>query len=216
MLKNETFLANNGTAECRVCIRPLFNWQVRGICQFRNNGGYRPPIIGELFVSVNVSAGLREFPAVTEPTDGTDASGRVPRVFLTGEFCPSPVVINSVHASDTNMYDSVFGNGDHITLSFNQATNMANLPRMGITKNQLDNLLNFSCSLGSNYSALWLDSATLQIEMIDTRGNGLPRIGQFFVSTLARGNRRNFPPVCAQVCLQFLFHSGFVVILWQL
>jgi len=108
-------------------------------------------------------------------------------------------MIDMLVASDTKNYDSVFSAGDHITVVFNQPTNKGNLAQKVIQKPQVDNLFSFSCSLGSNYTASWIDSRTFQIEVLNTSGNGSPRIGQFFATTLANGNLRNFPPICSQV-----------------
>ena len=199
VLKNKTVLENNGTSSCKLCPRPLFNWQVKGVCQYVESAVAGPPLIDSFHVSVFISAGLREFPPVTEPTNGTDSSGRVPYAVLSGGFCQSPIFIDLLVASDTKSYDSVLSVGDFITIYFNEATNRGHLPQTGIKKSQIDNLLLFSCSIGSNYTASWIDLNTFQIEVLNISGNGGPRIGQFYVSTLASGDLRNFPSVCARV-----------------
>ena len=44
---------------------------------------------------------------------------------LSGDFGPSTVVITSVTASDPDTEDSVYSNGDTITIDFNEDTNRA-------------------------------------------------------------------------------------------
>ena len=201
VLANKITIENNGSVSCRYCPNPVFNWQVQGVCSYKSDNGINPPLIGSFSVSVFLSAGLREFPPVTEPTTGTDTSGKEPLAVLTGGFCPSPIEINMLVASDASNYDSVFSVGDHLTIIFNQDTNKGNLPQYGIQKSQIDYLFNFSCLLGANYSGVWLDSKTFQIKIEDVSGNGSPRIGQFYVTTRENGNLRNFPPVCGPVRL---------------
>jgi hypothetical protein len=200
ILPNQTFISNINTNSCKLCPRPVFAWQLGGTCQFRDNGGYDPPLLDIFTVSVKVAAGLREYPPLTEPSDGTDSTGLHPRAYLTGGFCPSPIAIDSLVASDAALYDSVFGAGDRITVTFNQATNMGGgNTSAALARAQVDVLFAFSCPLGRDYTGRWLDPRTFRIEIVDPAGNGVPRIGQFHVQTLAGGNIRNVPAVCAQV-----------------
>src|SRR5690606_4042508 len=79
--------------------------------------------------------------------------------------------------------DAVYGNGDTITVIFNQATN-----RPGgsfLTRNDLLTLFDFSQSLGADFSGAWTDASTLVITVVDASGATPPQIGVLVITAIS-------------------------------
>ena len=184
-------LTNNGTADCRLCPRPLFQWMKTGICQYVSDGGYAPPLLDVTLITVKQAADLREVPPLLKPSSGIDETGAYPPAYLSGGFAYSTVEMVSLVARDPDKGDSVYSAGDFIAVTFNQATNRANLPEQGVDKAQIDNLFKFSHSLGRDYTGYWPNSSTFIIDILDIEGNGHPTIDSFFVTTRVEGRLRD-------------------------
>ena len=106
--------------------------------------------------------------------------------------------VTSIVANDPTDRDSIYGNLDTITITFNQDTNRGhNLPLTGITRSQLDNLLEFSQKLGTDYTAAWDSVRELTIKIVDSTLSAPPSIGALWVSIRPEGNLRNVPAACA-------------------
>ena len=97
----------------------------------------------------------------------------------------------SLVARDPDKGDSIYSEGDLIAVTFNQATNRANLPEQAVSKAQIDRLFQFSHSLGADYSGHWPNSSTFIITVLDATGNGEPIMDSFFVTTLEEGRLRD-------------------------
>ena len=116
---------------------------------------------------------------------------------LTGDFgrLPAPVIRGAV-ADDPDDGDTVFGNEDTLTFTFDVDTNQT--PGTTLNKAGVDTLFNFgTVNLGTNYTGRWTDRRTLVITIVDATGAGsnAPTLGAATGSTftlLAAGNiRRN-------------------------
>jgi len=190
-------LVNAGSAQCPNCSDPIFNWQERGICDYLNDGGYRPPTIHDLFALVYLSALLREDPPINLPSDGTDETGQVPLPRLSGNFGPASINITSVVGEDPDNSDGVFSNGDKITITFNEDTDYARLPLGELRKDMVDSLFTFSTDLGPDYVGIWVSRQVFEITITDASFVVGPALGEFFVTVKKAGDLRNFPRTCA-------------------
>lgn len=170
-----------------------------GLCEFVDDGGYDPPTVGDLGITVYRSAELREVPSLLDVSTGIDNTGVVPPSRLDGGFGPSFIQILALIGSDPDSSDSVFSSGDTITVSFSEPTNQGFLPSTGITTSQIDNLLHFQASIGTEYEGAWLNSQTLRITVLNATGNGAPALDTFFVTTKKSGGLRNTPAISVAV-----------------
>lgn len=134
--------------------------------------------------------------SVTNLSPSTDYSFVVSAYNVNGTSTESPISnattldvgpkLISVVANDPDNGDTVFGNGDHITLTFDMDTNGPSVK----SKLDIDTLLLFSSSIGSNYNGSWLDSRTIQILITDASG-GSPIIGSTTCSVKSSGQLKN-------------------------
>lgn len=98
---------------------------------------------------------------------------------LTGSFGVSvPPTLLSWTAADLDNADPTYSAGDTLSLVFDMATNQggALLPTSG-GKAYVDTLLEFSDTLGLDYSAAWTDASTFVITVVDAAEAEPPRIG---------------------------------------
>jgi|GEM_PF-3812497 len=100
-------------------------------------------------------------------------------------FAVSPS-ITSLVASDPDDGDMRFGDGDRITLVFDMDTNTPAVT----SKTEVDALLTFSASLGTDYSGTWSDDSTLAITISNATG-GNPQVGLFTATVKAVGGLKN-------------------------
>lgn len=84
-----------------------------------------------------------------------------------GEFGPPNVAIARFYARDPDSGDSVFGQGDEIVIDFNIPTNQADLPSDVVTRVQLDNVFQFSMSIGKEYVGRWQTPSSLLITILN-------------------------------------------------
>jgi hypothetical protein len=187
-------LVNNGTAACRAC-NPIFQWMKTGICEYKSDGGYDPPLLDVTLITVKLAADLREVPPVLNPSTGIDETGVYPPAFLKGGFGYSRLEINSLVAFDPDKADSMYSNGDEIAVTFSEPTNRGNMPETGVTKEQIDGVFQFTHSLGNNYGGYWPNRSTLIILVTDSTGNTGPTVGNFYVTSKEDGKLRNFPAI---------------------
>lgn len=136
-----------------------------------------PPVIGELQITVRDGQIKAANPlslfstSVSPPLEGTFGTA------------PGPEIIDLI-AQDPFGSDAVFGADDTITVSFDVPTNGPDLfggPDT-LTQANLDTLLTFSSSLGSDYTGKWFDSQTLIITVGTPPAPPVPAIGGFSLS----------------------------------
>ncbi|MGH9910457.1 MAG: Ig-like domain-containing protein, partial [Nitrososphaerales archaeon] len=100
--------------------------------------------------------------------------------------------ITAIIADDPDSSDSVYSNGDTITVKFSRATNT---PFKGInnqlTKENLDAIFSFSQNLGEDYTGKWLTSSTLVITIVDSAGSAPPTIGGLALTVKESANLKN-------------------------
>ena len=188
-------LANKGTAECRLCPNPIFQWMLTGICVYASDGGYDPPLLDVTSISVKQSADLREVPPILNPSTGIDETGEYPPEYLSGGFGYSRLEMLSVTACDPDKGDAFYSNGDVITILFSEPTNRGNLPESGSTKSQIDAVFSFTQSLGKAYTGEWPNRSAFVITIVDATGNSEPTIDSFYITSKATGRLRDFPAV---------------------
>ena len=121
-----------------------------------------PPQVGGLQLIVKASGNLRN-------AGSTSLASTAVSPFLGGTFgtAPGPSFV-SVVADDPDGGDAVFGAGDTITVTFDEATNESFGPVL--TKANLDTLFTFSQDLGTDYTGLWSDPVTLVITIVNPLG----------------------------------------------
>jgi len=128
-----------------------------------------PPNIGELRVTAKSSGNIQ-----AETGSAASKSTSPP---LQGTFGDKvgPSII-SVTARDPFGDDAVVDEEDVILIKFSEPTNMApvNLEETLIDKSQLDALISFTHSIGTNYVGQWLDPTKFEIEITDETGNSIP------------------------------------------
>ena len=151
--------------------------------------GAGPPLPEIFTLELLASAGLRNFPV-------TSAAAGMLSPVLDGNFGPSPIRILSMVAADSLDLDNVYGVGDTLTITFSQDTNKAQLPDQ-LTKADIDLLLAFSQSLGTDYTGSWISNRVLVITARNVVGAGPPGIGSTRATVRAEAKLRNVPPVCA-------------------
>jgi hypothetical protein len=93
-------------------------------------------------------------------------------------------------ASDPDNLDSVYSNGDTLTIGFDIPTNMAGATGT-LTKQDVDALLQFSVSLGSDYTGSWSTNQVVVITIVDSTGNGAPQPGSLSGVVQASSGLRN-------------------------
>ena len=131
---------------------------------------------------------------------------------LRGDFGPCAMFILNITAFDALNYDSSLDDGDAIMVYFSEPVDKgcgrfynASTCQDGkyLDKAAVDSLLKFSHVLAANYSAVWLSSTKLQINLIDVTGSEA-QLGLLSIRILdnaqGEGNLpgiRNVPPVCS-------------------
>ena len=76
--------------------------------------------------------------------------------------------ISSAVWSDSDELDSILSDGDKLTITFNQDTDMAGFPTL--TRSELNIIFDFGGSLGTDYTGVWDDARTLVITIVDSTG----------------------------------------------
>ena len=142
--------------------------------------GWPPPV----YVFFNASANLRSVAGRSQFTREPTA--------LSGSFGTSlPPALISFVADDYDNLDPTFSPGDTLTATFDMLTNMGgealnsgevgspshNYPAYSGGKRYVDTLLDFSASLGLDYSGHWADASTLVVTCVDPTDAEPPRIG---------------------------------------
>lgn len=154
--------------------------------------------IGEFYLTMlpDQPHGLRNFPAASGPMEGVSP-------YLSGDFGPANVFIETFKASDPDNRDIVYGAGDRMVITFNRDTNLGwgvrgNLPlQQVVLKPDIDAVFEMSQTLGANYTGIWETRARFVITIVDATGASPPGIGSLRVKILRTGNLRNFPPSAA-------------------
>jgi hypothetical protein len=143
--------------------------------------GATPPAVGSLTLTVKASGNLKN-------AAGTSLASTARSPLLSGDFgTRAGPSITSLVAADPDGGDAVYGNGDTITVRFDEPTNQ---PAVA-TKANLDALFTFSQSLGDDYSGTWDNSRTLRITIIDSTTDSPPQIGVLQLTVKASGNLKN-------------------------
>ncbi|MGH9909271.1 MAG: beta strand repeat-containing protein, partial [Nitrososphaerales archaeon] len=97
--------------------------------------------------------------------------------------------ITQLAADDIDDSDPAFSNGDTITLVFSKSTNQPG--GTGVqSKLAVNNLFNFTHSLGTDYSGQWIDPSTFRITINNAAG-GNPQINVTTVTVKESANLRN-------------------------
>lgn len=151
-----------------------------------NVAGASPtPAVGGLTLQVKTGAHLK-----TSSGTSLDSSSTSPP--LIGSFGSSagPFITDVIADAPNNI--SGYSNGDTITVRFSEPTNM---PGGTSTQNKIfvDNLFDFSQSLGSDYSGKWVNPLIFKITIIDKTG-GNPTFGDsggLYLTLKASGNLKN-------------------------
>lgn len=102
---------------------------------------------------------------------------------LLGQIADGGLRIISVTADDPDDLDSVFGNGDTLTVLFRENTNQVVVS----TKVDIDAVFSFNQSPGADYTGAWSAPDTLVITVVDSTGSAPPTIGGL-VLTFQPGN----------------------------
>eukprot|EP00163_Fabomonas_tropica_P026558 TRINITY_DN4929_c0_g1_i1.p1 TRINITY_DN4929_c0_g1~~TRINITY_DN4929_c0_g1_i1.p1 ORF type:complete len:2752 (-),score=612.36 TRINITY_DN4929_c0_g1_i1:92-8347(-) len=136
-----------------------------------------PPTIGSTTISIAATGVTTADGSIGVTTSELLGSN----VILTGDWGQkaAPVLLSAV-ASDPDNADSIFSPGDVITLSFDGDTNTPSLANPGA-------VFTFSSSIGSNYSATWVEGSKrdIRITIIGTQGvTSAPVIASTSVSIL--------------------------------
>ena len=136
--------------------------------------GSGPPAIGAFTLSVKASAMLRNYPPQSAPCTAISP----PLVGNWGTITPKIVGFVAFGVN------GIYSKGCTLTITFFPPTNIANLPQTGLTKGQINSILYFSQSLGSDYSAVWLGNTVLQVTIQDPTGAAPPVRGVVTVACL--------------------------------
>jgi len=95
--------------------------------------------------------------------------------------------IKSVVADDPDDGDSVYSNGDTITVRFSEPTNQ---PAVA-TRVDLDNTFTFTQNIGDGYTGEWVNSMTVKITITDATTDQSPQIGVVRVIVKESANLKN-------------------------
>ncbi len=153
---------------------------------------------------------LRNIPRTSAPTAVISST-------LQGDFGPCEFSIINITAFDPSNFDSSLDDGDAIMIYFTEPTDKGcgrNYLDAScgngkyLNKTEVDNMLTFSNVVGANYSAVWINSMQLQINLLNVTGS-TAKIGPLTItiSDQARGDGlfpglRNIPPNCGPRTLQ--------------
>ncbi len=159
----------------------------------------------DTFGIITTVAGNGEFTFAGDGGLSTDASFFMPRdvyadetgnLYVADQFnhrirkvnapLPGPS-ISTITAADPDNSDTVFSDGDTITVVFAESTNQP----AGAIKTEIDNLFTFSQNLGVNYTGAWPNSSSLVITIVDSSGATPPAIGQLTITVKSGGNLTN-------------------------
>ena len=126
---------------------------------------------------------LRNIPRTSAPTVVISST-------LQGDFGPCEFYIIHITRFDPSNFDSSLDDGDAIMIYFTEPTDkgcgrnyLEASCRNGkyLNKTEVDNMLTFSFSVGANYSAVWLNSMQMQINLLNVTGS-TAKIGQFTIT----------------------------------
>jgi hypothetical protein len=95
--------------------------------------------------------------------------------------------INSVTADDPDDGDTVYGDGDTITVVLSENTNQP----AAATKGDIDAIFSFSQAPGANYTGSWSAADTLVITVVDATGAAPPAIGVLQLTFQAGNGLKN-------------------------
>lgn len=144
-------------------------------------------VSGQPVVSIKPSSGLKSRDRMS-----LDSQGSSPP--LTGSFSSfSEPYISGLTAFDPNNRDGVFSNGDIIEIRFSIPV-ITPVPS-SLSRSQVNSLVNFTESLGTDYSATWASASTLSITILDARGAGPPKVFRSRAMLLV-GLRSAIQPAC--------------------
>jgi len=135
------------------------------------DAGSANPNIGSATFTVKSSANLKN-------AAGTSLASTATSPALVGNFGQKAgPAITSLTAADPDNSDSIFSDGDTITVRFSEDTN-----RIGfavgatMTKANLDSLFTFTQEIGDDYTGVWTDDSTLVISIVDSGSDNPPEI----------------------------------------
>jgi len=151
-----------------------------------NSNGADPPTLGDLTVTVNATANLKNSSLSSQPSTATSPS-------LTGDFgFASGPFITAFVADDPDSGDNVYSVGDTLTVRFSEATNQ---PFKGttnsLTKTDLLNLFTFSQTLGDGFTGTWNNPSTLIITITDITNATPPTIDSLTVTVKTGASLKN-------------------------
>ncbi|KAH3742736.1 calcium-binding protein [Pelomyxa schiedti] len=128
------------------------------------------PIISTTTATVKKAGNLKDQNNLSFPSNGTSPP-------LTGNWGTlSGPNITLLKATDPDNGDAIFSTGDVLVIVFNVDTTRPPVT----TKAQVDSLIKFSSSLGTNYTGNW-STAKLYIKILDPSG-GNPITGKFYIN----------------------------------
>jgi len=139
--------------------------------------GAAPPQVGILTATVKVSAGLQRELVASANSDSTSP-------FLQPSFGKPPgPTVTLFSVSDPDAGDAIYGDFDVFDIELSELTNGIALFGTDMTRAEIDQLLVFSEVLAGPptggpdaYIGQWLDALHLQITVLDSSGNGSPRV----------------------------------------
>lgn len=144
-----------------------------------------PPIFAFFNASAELAGSAGRTQTTREPTALVGSFGR-----------SAPPALLAFTAADIDNANHTFSEGDTLSLVFDMRTNMAATleaygllspcppPELAGCKAYVDTLLEFSSSLGIDYSGGWQDESTLVVTALDTTDAAPPRIGLTQVTVL--------------------------------
>ena len=148
------------------------------------DSGTVAPQVGVFTLKLNLNADLRS-------GTGTSAASISESPALVGDFgLKAGPTIQAIIADDSlPVDDTVFGNGDTITIKFLEPTNTPPVE----TKADIDKLFIFSQNIGDDYTGVFTLNSTLVIIVTDTANLEVPpAIGELTITVKASGNLRDF------------------------
>ncbi|HSA98338.1 MAG TPA: hypothetical protein VLF17_04595 [Candidatus Nitrosotenuis sp.] len=144
----------------------------------KNSTGAEPPTVGSLTLTVKSSGNLKN-------AAGTSLASTFTSPVLSGSFGnkSGPSIISFV-ADDPDNSDSVFSNGDTLTIRFDESTNQPSVA----TKADIDRLFTFSQSIGDDYTGAWVQPNTMTITIVDASAEEPPVVGDLVATVHESGN----------------------------
>ena len=113
-------------------------------------------------------------------------NNRIRKISFVANLDPGPSIASLV-ADDPDNGDSIYSDGDTITVVFSEPTNQP----PASTKTDLDNLFTFSQFLGIDYLGTWKDASTLEILIVNSITATPPAVSELTVTVKESANLRN-------------------------